>query len=823
MSKLSVVVLPCVMFALMATSKPAAAQTTVSPQFFDLSMTAGEVGAEPWPVDSFYGARLWDSGVAWSNLNPAPGVYDWRLLNIWMNRAKQNGIDMDYCFGRVPAWISSAPDDHFCANEPGSCDPPRDLNPDGSGTDEAWRDFVTAIATHSAGRIHYWELWDEFPNAFRWHWPTKGQGTATIQELMRMAQDARQIIKSVDPTALIVSDSGSLRFSGDNQRWKLWADAGGGKYADIIAFHSYVQPNGIKAPIPETLVGLLKGGTSYPFGKQGFLGFLKSYNLTQPVWDTEGSWAASIAGLTDPDERAGFAIRFNVLNQSLGVQRFYWYEWDNTFVGSLWLWATRWDVALPTANGNVSVMAGFGDGSFQVAVNNQAGTNPDAAAVGDFNNDQRLDLVVANQGSNNVTVLPGKGDGTFGAGMSSGAGSSPVSVAVGDFNKDGNLDAVVANSSGTVSVLFGNGDGTFQSPVSYDVGSSPSSVAVGDFNKDTWPDIAVSNAGSGTVSVLLNNKNGSFRAATSYSVGNGPLSVAVGDFNNDGYADLAATNSTDGTVSVLLNKKNGSFGTSTSYAVDAQPSSLAVGRFAGSSKLSLAVANEGSNDVSVLSGNGDGTFGTAVNYAVGSKPVSIAVEDFNGDGYSDIVTSNNGDGSVTTLEYCSAGKSCKGQVFNPATVSNVGSNPVALAVGAFDVVGTNDPGTLLKPGIAYQTVYNWTVGNTISTPCKGPFLKINNESQGVWSCGLSGPNGYQAKLVWYMDGFYKIGCRNNQCNYKSYTAGSPYTQYRTAYGQLVSIPKGGKVNIGYIPILLENHSPMPPEAEITKHKIRSRK
>src|SRR5579863_4564780 len=108
MSKFSFAVLVCTILAVVGATR-ATAQQPVPASFFGMTMTGGEVGAEPWPTIPFAGIRLWDSGVSWAELNPAQGVYDWRLLNIWMNHAQQNGVDIDYCFGRVPAWASSNP------------------------------------------------------------------------------------------------------------------------------------------------------------------------------------------------------------------------------------------------------------------------------------------------------------------------------------------------------------------------------------------------------------------------------------------------------------------------------------------------------------------------------------------------------------------------------------------------------------------------------------------------------------------------------------------------------------------------------------------
>ena len=54
-----------------------------------------------------------------------------------------------------------------------------------------------------------------------------------------------------------------------------------------------------------------------------------------------------------------------------------------------------------------------GNGSFQPAQHFTVGVFPRSVAVGDFNQDRRQDLAVANQESWSLSILIGNGDGTF--------------------------------------------------------------------------------------------------------------------------------------------------------------------------------------------------------------------------------------------------------------------------------------------------------------------------------------------------------------------------------------------------------------------------
>ncbi len=210
--------------------------------------------------------------------------------------------------------------------------------------------------------------------------------------------------------------------------------------------------------------------------------------------------------------------------------------------------------------GVAPVALGYGSGAFNAAGDLYTGLFPAGVAVGDFNGDGKLDAAVACGGSakypdSGVALSLGNGDGTF-----TQAPSSPVSlgqdlsaIMAGDFNGDGKLDLAVADAgSNDVFVLLGNNDGTFQPPITIAVGNGPQAIAAGDFNNDGKLDLAVANTTDGTITLLLGNGDGTFAEASGspYTVGNGPLAIADADFNGDGKLDLAVANGI--TVSILL-------------------------------------------------------------------------------------------------------------------------------------------------------------------------------------------------------------------------------------------------------------------------------
>ena len=109
---------------------------------------------------------------------------------------------------------------------------------------------------------------------------------------------------------------------------------------------------------------------------------------------------------------------------------------------------------------NTSVLFGNGDGTFrqQNTFSTGSGSLPYAIAIGDFNNDNLEDLIVPNSGTDNMGILLGYGNGKFRTQKtySTGSGSSPVEVTIGDFNGDNRLDFISANNNHSTIGIFLN-------------------------------------------------------------------------------------------------------------------------------------------------------------------------------------------------------------------------------------------------------------------------------------------------------------------------------------------------------------------------------
>jgi hypothetical protein len=326
------------------------------------------------------------------------------------------------------------------------------------------------------------------------------------------------------------------------------------------------------------------------------------------------------------------------------------------------------DGAFECMTGSVGVLLGNGDGTFREAVSyDSSGTSASSVTVADVNRDGKPDLIVANNcgdygnygcAAGSVAVLLNSGHGTFHAASNYGSGGYEADwEAVADVNGDGKLDLVVANlgtdpdnSSGTVAVLLGNGDGTFQAAVNYGSGFDTESVAVADVNGDGKPDLLVANECSsasctnGSVDVLLGNGDGTFQAAVNYALESLPNSVAVADVNGDGKLDLVVVG--DDSVDVLLGNGDGTFQSPSKNITESGGESVAIGDVNGDSKLDLVVANHGdgtpnSGSVSVFLGNGDGTFQAAVSYSTGAIYTdAVILGDMNGDGTLDLVVAS---------------------------------------------------------------------------------------------------------------------------------------------------------------------------------------
>lgn len=313
--------------------------------------------------------------------DPTNCAYLWVTFDFFANQLNANSVDFMYDAYYTPDYISVRGSrctangqadfgpDPTCVGPIDSCgggvnfnwgcDPPADIDATpgsglADGSDQNFKWFVTAFMTHlkqNSEHIRYWEVWNE-PNVCKeWNHgdetgidctkqnPGGGPSVGTAKQLVRMAQDARGIIPTFDPTVLISSPPlvgfGSATAAYMN---KILTLAGSALF-DVIGFHGYYATGGgscpSNCPVPENWLVQWNNVVNV---------MNATGQSSKPAINTEYSWSTR-TNVTDPDMRAAQTARLFLLQESYypALARENWYAEDfpiESYGGSGEFWAS---------------------------------------------------------------------------------------------------------------------------------------------------------------------------------------------------------------------------------------------------------------------------------------------------------------------------------------------------------------------------------------------------------------------------------------------------------------------------------------------------
>jgi len=280
-------------------------------EFFGLHIHRADQGTV-WPNIPFGSWRLWDASVTWAQLESAEGKWDFSQLDRYVGMAKQHDVEILLTLANTPQWAAARP------NEPSGYQPGNASEP---GNIEDWRNYVKAVGERYKGHIRSYEIWNE-PNAIQHY-------TGSIGKLIDLTCEASKILKSIDPLNQIVSPAMSAGVNGHLDYLDRFLSSGGKDCIDIVAYHFYVPKSD-----PEAMVPLIRQVRS----------IMKKNSISQkPLWNTETGWRFPESDGSTPqdnkivggwkkiqlDDTSNFALRAFMLTRAEGVDRFFWYSWDN--------------------------------------------------------------------------------------------------------------------------------------------------------------------------------------------------------------------------------------------------------------------------------------------------------------------------------------------------------------------------------------------------------------------------------------------------------------------------------------------------------------
>lgn len=289
---------------------------------------AGNYRQTPWPDAMRFGSyRTWDANGCYArNILRFGAAPDWSRSDFVVNQAFDKGNKITFTLGGGCPDEWTAPDYGQATAEYGlPINNHVGFNPYAPVNLADWEAWVTAVVTRYTGKVAEWEIWNEVNDGFSW---VGYRGT--LARLIELCASAYAIIKSIDPTATVLSPnftgSGLIATSPDSVTFDNFVAAGGTDHCDVIALHGY---NSLAPyPQPESIFQHAKVAKA----------ILKRFGVAKPIWNNEWGGLQYVDGdgvvVADPVpametmRAAGIIARMILCSWLAGYRRYYHYALD---------------------------------------------------------------------------------------------------------------------------------------------------------------------------------------------------------------------------------------------------------------------------------------------------------------------------------------------------------------------------------------------------------------------------------------------------------------------------------------------------------------
>jgi len=256
-----------------------------------------------WPEKTQISSiRLWDTRTRWAEIEPRPNEWNFDRMDNIVELAMSHNASIVYVFGSTPIWASSRPTEN-CPYGKGCSAEPKNMSD--------WENYVRTVAQRYKGRITAYELWNEpFFSELQSRIDLTYFYTGSVTKMIDMARIARQVLDEIDPSAILTTPG----FTGPSKQLELFLKSGGKEYIQVISSHFYASDStSLARSISDVKNVMLAQGVQ---------------NL--PLWNSEWGYLPSFELST---QDAAFKMsQFLIYGVFSGVQRNYFYAWDNKYM-----------------------------------------------------------------------------------------------------------------------------------------------------------------------------------------------------------------------------------------------------------------------------------------------------------------------------------------------------------------------------------------------------------------------------------------------------------------------------------------------------------